>query len=173
MMEFGGSFSPSVYPYVSGAVGKVENGFVVYEGSDGNNEILPHEKKDIAGIYRHTALPFSNTYDVIRAERMAGESINITWPSAGNFDCTVHTAAQLQLLSMAINSDAFSICGGYDAQGKDFGGYGEKAVCRKAEYNQVGRGNQCVGNPDYEKATQRMTIFTGIPIFINILSLAA
>ena len=40
MMEFGGSFSPSVYPYVSGAVGKVENGFVVYEGSDGNNEIL-------------------------------------------------------------------------------------------------------------------------------------
>ena len=56
---------------------------------------------------------------------------------------------------------------------KILGGYGEKAVCRKAEYNQVGRGNQCVGNPDYEKATQRMTIFTGIPIFINILSLAA
>lgn len=155
MTEFGGSFSPSVYPYVSGAVGKVENGFVIYEGSDGDNEILPHEKKDIAGIYRHTALPFSNTYDVIRAERMAGEDINITWSSAGNFDCTVHTAAQLQLLSMAINSDGFSICGGYDAQGKDFGGYGEKAVCRKAEYNQVGRGNQCVGNPDYEKATQK------------------
>lgn len=148
MAEFVSGFSSSAYPYVSGAVGKVENGFVIYEGGSAGGKILPHESKTIAGIYRHAALPFSNTYDIITAEEMEKEAkIPITWPSADSFECQVGTAAQLQIVSMAINSDSFSVC--YNA-----GGYDEKAVCRKAEYSQTGLGEGSAGD-DYTKATKK------------------
>ena len=148
MAEFGNGFRSEAYPYVSGAIGKVENGFVICENSNVSDKILPHGEKRIAGIYYHAVLPFSNTYDVITAEGMKQENkININ-PAAGGFECTIQTAAQLQLVSMAINSDSFSIC--YNA-----GGYDEKAVCRKAEYNQTGLGDNSYGVADYLKATTK------------------
>lgn len=122
------------YPFVSGAIGRVENGFVIYEGSgtSANEKVLAHDAKNLPGIYGHGILPFSNTYDVITASGMEGEKNKIPIRSSGgNYTCDIANAAQLQIVSMAINSDAFSVY--YDG-----GGYDKYASCRKAKYDEVG-----------------------------------
>lgn len=141
------------YPYVSGIVGKVENGYVMSEGVSGT--VLAHEQTLIPGVYRHSVLPVSNTYDIITAGGMEGAKsaieIKIKKETAGGtdgFTCAVTNAAQLQLVSMAINSDAFSI------YHKD-GGYDKQAVCRKAAYGRVGEDGLSVSDPDYMLATKK------------------
>lgn len=73
------------YPFVSGAIGRVENGFVIYEGSgtSANEKVLAHDAKNLPGIYGHGILPFSNTYDVITAPGMEGEKNKIPIRSSG------------------------------------------------------------------------------------------
>lgn len=137
------------YPFVSGAVGKVENGFVLYEGSgvSANEKILSHDAKAIPGIYSHGVLPFSYTYDVITASGMEGEKNSISVKSdGGNFTCDIADGAQLQLVSMAINSDSFSVYYGG-------GGYDKQAACRKAKYDEVG--NVTVPTAEYVNATEK------------------
>ena len=119
------------YPYVSGVIGRVENGFVIYEGSTpAGSVVLEHEATSIMGVYSHSVLPISKTYDIITKSGMRGERIPIT-SDGTNFKASIENAAQLQLVSMAINSDAFSVY--YDQ-----GGYDKQAVCRKANYDYVG-----------------------------------
>ena len=119
------------YPYVSGIVGRVENGFVMYEGiTPAGIVVLAHEATSITGVYSHNVLPLSKTYDIIVESKIDGDKIPIT-SDGTNFKASITTAAQLQLVSMAINSDAFSVY--YDQ-----GGYDKQAVCRKAQYDEVG-----------------------------------
>lgn len=142
-----GAPTMSNYPYVSGVVGRVENGFVIYEGNaaSASGVVLPHESKSIANIYRHALLPLSNTYDIITASGMASEKDKIAIASnGGNYTCHIDNAAQLQLVSMAINSDSFSVY--YDG-----GGYDKLAACRKAKYDEVG--NVTGATAEYTNAT--------------------
>ncbi len=138
------------YPFVSGAVGRVENGFVIYEGSgtSANEKVLAHDAKHLPGIYDHGLLPFSNTYDVITASGMEGEKdkIPIIRSKEGNYTCDIANAAQLQIVSMAINSDAFSVY--YDG-----GGYDKYASCRKAKYDEVG--NVATKTTEFKAATEK------------------
>ena len=134
------------YPYVSGVVGKVENGFVIYEDSTSTgSEVLAHEATSISGVYSHSVLPLSQTYDIITESGMSGNKVVIASDGTG-FKGTVANAAQLQLVSMAINSDAFSVY--YDQ-----GGYDRQAVCRKADYDEVG--NVKTSTSEYELATKK------------------
>ncbi len=141
-----GTLDLSDYPYVSGTVGKVENGFVIYEGSLSGDVALPHGSTDIPNIYKHDVLPFSNTYDVITAAGMAGEKGSIPINFDGkDYTCNIANGAQLQLVSMAINSDSFSVY--YDG-----GGYDKKASCRKARYDGIGNVTDLT---EYENATKK------------------
>lgn len=146
---FEGTEVPSSYPFISAAIGKVENGFVIYEDDNyaGTDPVLTHEGKTIDGVYTYTNLPFSNSYDVIRASGMKNEKGKIEITQSGNdFTCTIANTQQLQLVSMAINSDSFSVY--YDG-----GGYDRQAVCRKAKYDKVGDVPIDAPGDDYNSAT--------------------
>ena len=134
------------YPYVSGVIGRVENGFVIYEDSPTvGSVVLEHEATSIAGVYSHSVLPISKTYDIITESGMSGNKIPITSDGA-DFKAVISNAAQLQLVSMAINSDAFSVY--YDQ-----GGYDKQAACRKADYDEVG--NVSSATDEYTLATKK------------------
>ena len=134
------------YPYVSGVIGRVENGFVIYEDSTpAGNVILEHEATSIAGVYSHSVLPISKTYDIITKSGMNVARIPISSDGI-NFNAVISNAAQLQLVSMAINSEAFSV---YYNQG----GYDKQAVCRKADYDEVG--NVTTATDEYNLATKK------------------
>lgn len=58
------------YPYVSGLIGKVEDGCVIYEdnfnGTSYSDPVLAHEKSTISGVYANTQdLPVCKHYDII------------------------------------------------------------------------------------------------------------
>ena len=147
------------YSYVSGLIGKVENGFAMYEsshtGSYTGSMVLEHGAAFVSGVYQHRTLPLSQTYDIIVADDSSMQAakntpMNITSVSGG-FTCTINTSAQLQIVSMAVNSDAFSVY--YDG-----GGYDKKAVCRKAAYDEVGTCDAADfsdAGSDYKKATDK------------------
>lgn len=147
---FTGTEVPSSYPFISAAIGKVENGFVIYEddGYAGTDLVLTHKAENIAGVYNYNKFPFSNTYDVIRASGMKNEKGKIAITKSRNdFTCDIENTQQLQLVSMAINSDSFAVY--YDG-----GGYNKKAVCRKADYDEVGYINVNAPSQEYGNATQ-------------------
>ena len=148
------------YEYVSGLIGKVEDGCVIYEdnmnGTGGYDKpVLDHDLMSISGIYRHDLLPISKHYDIIVKSQMDvdtnGEKIAVTsslTDGKTNYTAKVNTSAQLQIVSMVINSDAFSI------YGKE-GGYKAEAACRKAKYSDVGAVDisDLAGEIDYKAAT--------------------
>lgn len=147
------------YPYVSGLIGKVEDGCVIYEDEFGNGTaysagpVLAHEEKTITGIYKNAMLPICKHYDIIvkswlDKDTTGGIVITDSTDADGkkNFTASITNAAQLQIVSMAINSDAFSV------YYKD-GGYNMDAACRKAEYSQVGNVTDSGAGSDFLAAT--------------------
>ena len=157
------------YPYVSGLIGKVEDGCVVYEdnfaagsgsaGSIYSEPILAHEKDSITGIYKNRmGLPICKHYDIIvkssldqgNTNQDGSSLIKVSGNAGAGFTAQIDTAAQLQIVSMTINSDAFSVYYGD-------GGYAQDAVCRKAKYNEVGAvdsSNSGAGS-DWDRATKQ------------------
>lgn len=144
------------YLYVSGLIGKVEDGCVIYDdtfngGTAYSEAVLPHDAKEIPGRYKNDVLSVCRHYNILVKSQLdkgiEQGGIEITG-SASGFTASVVNAAQLQIVSMAINSDAFSIY--YGA-----GGYDAKAVCRKAEYSHIGEGSSTDTNSgsDFSKAT--------------------
>lgn len=146
------------YPYISGLIGKVEDGCVIYEDNFGGStpcdkKVLGHGEKTIDGIYKNDRLPICRHYDIIVASHLQGK-VEIadgadTADGAHVFTAQVQNASQLQIVSMAVNSDAFSVY-------YEDGGYDKKAACRKAAYNDVGQGaatNTGTGS-DFEAATK-------------------
>lgn len=131
------------YNYVSGLIGKVEDGCVIYDDTtagaakyNGNNYVIKHEEKSIPGIYKHEYQTICDHYDIILKSHLDAEKdsvgpIEVT-QSGNDFVAQVKSSSQLQIVSMVINSDAFSIY--YDK-----GGYSGMAACRKAQYNRVGK----------------------------------
>ncbi|EOS73202.1 hypothetical protein C819_03927 [Lachnospiraceae bacterium 10-1] len=157
------------YPYVSGLIGKVEDGCVIYEdnfangsgsvGSSYNDPILAHEKDSIAGIYvNRMGLSICKHYDIIVKSHLDQGNINqdnthfikVSGSAGAGFMAQIDTASQLQIVSMTINSDAFSVY-------YENGGYAQDAVCRKAEYSDVGNinaSNSGAGS-DWDHATKQ------------------
>ena len=153
----------SAYPYVSGLIGKVEDGCVIYDdifngGTAYSEVVMAHdlkkiEKADGTVLYEHTVLPICKHYDIpVKSKLDSADKITVTKVLDGNrnnqFTAQVNDAAGLQIVSMAINSDAFSV---YYKEG----GYNEDAACRKARYCDVGSvtpSNQGDGS-DFKDAT--------------------
>ncbi|GFI68393.1 hypothetical protein IMSAG249_00209 [Lachnospiraceae bacterium] len=140
------------YQYISGLIGKVEDGCVIYEDNFGSStpyhkKILDHGEKEIAGIYRNDRLPICRHYDIIVAGHLQGK-VEID-DTADGFTARVRDASQLQIVSMAVNSDAFSI---YYKEG----GYDQKAACRKAAYDNTGQGAATLTGTgsDFDAATK-------------------
>lgn len=144
------------YLYVSGLIGKVEDGCVIYDdtfsvGAEYGEAVLPHDAKEISGKYQNAVLSVCRHYNILvksqldKAIEQGG--IKVTG-GGGSFTASVANAAQLQIVSMAINSDAFSIY--YGA-----GGYDAKAMCRKAEYSHIGEDSSTdiTSGSDFSKAT--------------------
>ncbi len=141
------------YPYVSGLIGKVEDGCVIYEDAYGSgttygSAVLAHDSKKIDGIYDNPTLPICKHYDIIVGSHL-GQEHRI--PLEGSADdgllASLEDAAALQIVSMAINSDAFSIH--YDE-----GGYSQNAACRKAAYSEVGNVSATGAGSDFRAATE-------------------
>ena len=153
----------SAYPYVSGLIGKVEDGCVIYDdtfngGSAYSKVVLAHDETKIENganvLYdSNQSLPICKHYDIpVKSKLGSADQITVTNSLDGNrnnqFTAQVNDAAGLQIVSMAINSDAFSV---YYKEG----GYNEDAACRKARYCDVGSvtaSNQGEGS-DFKAAT--------------------
>lgn len=130
------------YNYVSGLIGKVEDGCVIYDdtttgaGKYTGGPVIKHTEKSIGGIYQHEFLPICDHYDIILKSHLDAEKASVgpimVTQSGNDFVAEVKSSSQLQIVSMVINSDAFSIY--YDK-----GGYSGMAACRKAQYNRVGK----------------------------------
>ncbi len=152
-------------PYVSGLIGKVEDGCVIYDDTYNSGtpysggKVLAHDAKQIESggitLYSNAALPICKHYDIIvksQLDRDINGKIVITDSTdAGgkqNYNAAVKNAAGLQIVSMAINSDAFSVY--YKS-----GGYQADAACRKADYDEVGDVSSGHSGPgsDFKAAT--------------------
>lgn len=137
--------------YISGLVGKVENGCVIYDdaGASYSGKVLPHDAANISGIYTNDeGYPVCKHYDIIVKSHLDSDGkIDLTSAESGgvtHFTAKVSNASQLQVVSMAVNSDAFSVC-------YMDGGYDKTAVCRKAAYSDVG--NVPAATADFTNAT--------------------
>ena len=138
--------------YTSGLIGKVENGCVIYDDALAHysEKVLSHNADSISGIYANDAgYPICKHYDIIVKSHLdADGKIVLTSALQGSvthFTAQVANASQLQVVSMAINSDAFSVC--YQK-----GGYDKIAACRKAAYSDVGA-VPASGTTDFTNAT--------------------
>ena len=174
------------YHYVSGLIGKVADGCVIYDDTAGakynGGPVLKYDSFKIDGIYRNDAvevvkdtnsdhpnhrpttaqLPICKHYDIIVQSYLDKDAYNSNGTgkiqvktesrtdaengARTHYVATVQNAAQLQIVSMVINSDAFSIHAGY-------GGYKKDAACRKANYNKVGANDLTSSYPDWTNAT--------------------
>ncbi|MDE6204434.1 MAG: hypothetical protein K2G19_13270, partial [Lachnospiraceae bacterium] len=146
------------YQYISGLIGKVEDGCVIYEDNFSGNtsyseKVLAHNAKTISNstalIYKNDRLPICKHYDIIVASQLQGKVEIADAAAGGDFTARIQNASQLQVVSMAVNADAFSI---YHKEG----GYDVKAACRKAAYDNVGQGAATITGTgsDFDAATK-------------------
>ncbi len=165
------------YLYVSGMIGRVENGYVIYddEAVSFGDVIVPNASTNIA-IYKNNVLPISKTYDILTASDFSSEKdkIEITL-SGGDFATKIANAKQLQIVSMAINSDAFSIYHAIPVDrtndtGIGYSGYNKLASCRKAKYDKVG--NCTSTEADFLAATKKDDEVYWYPYIYNYFDFA-
>lgn len=139
--------------YVGMLVGRVYDGYVLYDGyktgvsgEDGpavlkRNELIVSDKYKIE-------YPLVNGFHIINGNVMKSASEKMVDSVAENnrfkiertdknYTATIKNAEQLELLSLALNSDAFSV---YYCEDVDKAtGYGYKARSRKASYLDIGK----------------------------------
>lgn len=150
--EKGNSIDSQNYiAYYGGALcGRVEDGYVLYEGAA--DKSLPLWEKDTkAGTGDWVLIP---DYNIVNGsyltQQLSGASqVTVTAPDAdGKLTVTLPNAAALQVMSMAMSSDALNTMLN---QTKSTCGYTEKSRSRKASYNQIGCSSQV---EDYTAATK-------------------
>lgn len=124
--------------YYGGALcGRVEDGYVIYEGSSNNTAPL-WKQNETAG---HGNLPLIPYYDIVNgayldAQLSGSGTVTVSGPDDSNkISVTLPNAAALQVMSMAMNADALNMLP--DGTKHDCG-YTDKARSRKAQYDQIG-----------------------------------
>lgn len=119
-------------------VGRVEDGYVVYEGAGTGSVIWQ-------GITELNGYPAVQNYAILNADALKESdlSVSTTEDTSTNRTMVVHIpdAEGLQIMSMALNADALNVRpSGYE--GKTDWGYTEKSRCRKAKYDTIGTATQ-------------------------------
>lgn len=129
-------YSESVFCGLGAIVGKVEDGYVLYEGSSADSYVWG----EITEINGYPAVP---DYAVLNGGKLKSSGLNVgditSSDGTADFDITVGIpdAAGLQIMSMALNADALNV---RPSASNDYRacGYTEKSRSRKAAYSDIG-----------------------------------
>lgn len=132
-------------PYYGVIAGKVEDGYIVYEGAGDSYTYEPKvaacyvggAPKEIEAVHNYTILcdaKLSAAGITVSKVQAATDAVNIT--------VTVPNEAALQVMSMAMNADALNISWhNYRSQKEEYNqhwGYSESSRSRKADYSDIG-----------------------------------
>ena len=145
--------------YYGGALcGRVEDGYVIYEGS-GSGTVPLWKQNETAG---HGNLPLIPDYDIVNGayldDKLSGDgAVSISDPGDSNkISVTLPNAAALQVMSMAMNADALNMM---PDKTKHDCGYTDKARSRRAQYDHIGNcGNSAPD--DYKTAVTCDNVMT-------------
>lgn len=155
------------YKRNSTVIGWVEDGYVLgYLPKDKSKKDSPLLENAQLGIMDKD-IPLSYSFPIINGSYMDqgfkdDNKITVTGDKDKGFVLTMHNGQQLEMASLALNSDAFSIydSGKYDKNTctvSNSNAYDSRAICRKADYSDVGCGYEKVsgsGKPaDFTDAT--------------------
>lgn len=131
-----------LYKYSSQLIGWVEDGYVLGYTADkkADNPLIENEQLEITG----TNIPLSYSFPIVNGSYIdkgfSKDKITVTGNEKDGFVLTMNNGQQLEMAALALNSDAFSI---YDSGVRDVNSanaYDYRAICRKAEYSDVGCG---------------------------------
>lgn len=145
----------ATYPNNCRVIGMVEDGCVICEGTlaEANKEKKVLEQADL-GFDADTDgdIPLSYSFPLVNGaylEKSCQEKkIIVENGSDGEYTITLQNEAQLEIAALALNSDAFAIYNSGTAGVKY--GYDSTAICRKANYSDVGKVEDSQG--DYKNA---------------------
>lgn len=137
-------------------VGKVEDGYVLYEGSGDTVSALWSGKGGNNTITNQIA-----NYNIINADALKANSVGLTVGQTSSTDAnnittnsitfTIPTASALQVMAMALNSDALNVRPSTYTNYADCG-YTEISRSRKAQYSDIG--NATASTTDYINAAK-------------------
>ena len=146
------------YKRNSTVIGWVEDGYVLGYLPEGvSKKDSPLLENAQLGI-TDKDIPLSYSFPIINGSYMdqgfpEGNKIAVTGDKDKGFVLTMHNGQQLEMASLALNSDAFSIydSGKYDKNTctvSNSNAYDSRAICRKANYSDVGCGYEKVNGND-------------------------
>lgn len=141
-------------------IGWVQDGYVLgyLEGDQKATEpLLENTQLGITDTY----IPLSYSFPIINGayidKGFDSNKITVTGSAASGFNVTMHNGKQLEVAALGFNSDAFSIYDSGKTELTSTNAYDYRAICRKADYSQVGCGYTDVHDgslpTDYEAAT--------------------
>ena len=133
--------------YVGAVCGRVEDGYVLYEGASDKTSAIWQKGKKAA----HGNLSLIPYYDIVNGAyldtQLSTSAVTITGPVDGKITVTLPNAAALQVMSMALNADALNMVPNAT---KSTMGYTELSRSRRADYDNLGTKNRA--DRDYQKA---------------------
>ena len=146
------------YKRNSTVIGWVEDGYVLgYLPEDKSKKDSPLLENAQLSI-TDKDIPLSYSFPIINGSYMDqgftdDNKIKVTRDKDKGFVLTMHNGQQLEMASLALNSDAFSIydSGKYDKNTctvSNSNAYDSRAICRKAKYSNVGCGYENVNGND-------------------------
>lgn len=129
------------YLYTGSVIGRVKDGYVIYDGAAaGNTKAILTELSDFGGESQTEgtlqSLPLSRSYDIINNAYIAKETgtDKIIWNTDGY---SIQNDAQLQVISMALNTGALT----YNGSSKEVG-YSSFSRQRHGNYDHVGNSTE-------------------------------
>lgn len=141
--------NPDNYWYTCGIIGRVRDGYVIYDGkSDGTTDQTKPLMSDYGNsdyIDYTNSLPASRSYDIINAEYIRARiGLNDTHPSKGiqwtGTGYEIANDAQLLILSMAMNAGMMDYNYNYDSYHATVSGigYNDRSRQRGGDYSYIG-----------------------------------
>ena len=146
LIRSGNNYIANTTNNVSAIAGKVQDGYILYEGMV--NGAADTTKKVLVAAdfgFGTDDLELSKTFQMVNGgyldAKVSSDKIQITVDDATKTSQVVladSNDAQLEIVALALNSDGLSSYGQVNAT--NYNGYDEKAVCRKAAYSDMGSG---------------------------------
>lgn len=124
-------------------IGRIYDGYAVYEGWQANGgeepKVLRRNELNVSDAYT-TQYPLVNGFHIINGNVLDAATVNgrFTFTKTdNNYHALIKNEDQLEILALALNSDAFSVL--WCNRNDHVTGYGYKTKCRRATYEDVGR----------------------------------